>query len=159
MILRKYKTIIKDEIDRVLNDNKYPKIEYQIKEIANPEFGQLYTNIPFILSRIIKKNPIDIANNIGKNIKFSNAINVSISKPGYLNFKIDGSMMYPILNSIPKQIFLNKTDTTSMSQLSIIQDHSNRYYDTSVALKTYLRKDVNVLVQGESKSIYENNYI
>ena len=54
MILRKYKTIIKDEIDRVLNDNKYPKIEYQIKEIANPEFGQLYTNIPFILSRIIK---------------------------------------------------------------------------------------------------------
>ncbi len=76
----------------------------------------------------------------------------------YLNFKIDGSMMYPILNSIPKQIFLNKTDTTSMSQLSIIQDHSNRYYDTGVALKTYLRKDVNVLVQGESKSIYGNNY-
>ena len=57
----------------------------------------------------------------------------------YLNFKIDGSMMYPILNSIPKQIFLNKADTISMSQLSIIQDHSNRYYDTSVALKTYLR--------------------
>ena len=79
MILRKYKTIIKDEIDRVLNDNKYPKIEYQIKEIANPEFGQLYTNIPFILSRIIKKNPTDLANNIGKNIKFSIAINVSIS--------------------------------------------------------------------------------
>ena len=88
MILRKYKTIIKDEIDRVLNENKYPKIEYQIKEIANPKFGQLYTNIPFILSRIIKKNPIDIANNIGKNIKFSNAISVSISKPGYLNFKM-----------------------------------------------------------------------
>ena len=71
MILRKYKTIIKDEIDRVLNENKYPKIEYQIKEIANPKFGQLYTNIPFILSRIIKKNPIDIANNIGKNIFIS----------------------------------------------------------------------------------------
>ncbi len=39
-----------------------------------------------------------------------------------------------------------------MSQLSIIQDHRNRYYDTSVALKTYLRKDVNFLVQGEIKN-------
>ena len=105
MILRKYKTIIKDEIDRVLNDNKYPKIEYQIKEIANPEFGQLYTNIPFILSRIIKKNPIDIANNIGKNIKFSNAINVSISKPGYLNFKIDhNNLFYEVLSKNDKNI-------------------------------------------------------
>ena len=105
MILRKYKTIIKDEIDRVLNDNKYPKIEYQIKEIANPEFGQLYTNIPFILSRIIKKNPIDIANNIGKNIKFSNAINVSISKPGYLNFKIDhNNLFYEVLSKSDKNI-------------------------------------------------------
>ena len=105
MILRKYKTIIKDEIDRVLNDNKYPKIEYQIKEIANPEFGQLYTNIPFILSRIIKKNPTDIANNIGKNIKFSNAINVSISKPGYLNFKIDhNNLFYEVLSKNNKNI-------------------------------------------------------
>ena len=76
----------------------------------------------------------------------------------YMNFKIDGSMMYPILNSLPKQIFFNKTDTTSMSQLSIIQDHSNRYYDTSISLKTYLRKELHSLTQVESKSIYGNNY-
>ena len=76
----------------------------------------------------------------------------------YMNFKIDGSMMYPILNSFPKQIFFNKTDTTSMSQLSIIQDHSSRYYDTSVSLKTYLRKELHSLTQVESKSIYGNNY-
>ena len=105
MILRKYKTIIKDEIDRVLNDNKYPKIEYQIKEIANPEFGQLYTNIPFILSRIIKKDAIDIANNIAKNIIFSNEINVSTSKPGYLNFKIDhNNLFYEVLSKSDKNI-------------------------------------------------------
>ena len=76
----------------------------------------------------------------------------------YMNFKIDGSMMYPIISSIPKQIFFNKSDTLSMSQLSIVQDHSNKYYDTSVALKTHLNNRLNNITQIESKSIYGNNY-
>ena len=65
----------------------------------------------------------------------------------YMNFKIDGSMMYPILTGIPKQIFFNKLDTVSMSQLSIFQDHSNKYYDTSVALKTCLSNRLNNITQ------------
>ena len=60
----------------------------------------------------------------------------------YMNFKIDGSMMYPLSNIIPQKIFFNIQDTLSMSQLSIFQDHSNKFYDTSVALKTYLRQNL-----------------
>ena len=41
----------------------------------------------------------------------------------YLNFKIDGSMMYPLYNSIPKEVFLSSSDTTTMSQISFLQDH------------------------------------
>jgi len=70
----------------------------------------------------------------------------------YLNFKIDGSMNYPLYNSIPKQVFINSSDTLTMSQLSFLQDHSEYFYDTSVALKSYLRKDINLLTQFESKS-------
>ena len=70
----------------------------------------------------------------------------------YLNFKIDGSMNYPLYNSIPKRIFLSSSDTLTMSQLTFLQDHSEYFYDTSVALKSYLRKDVNLLTQFESKS-------
>ena len=70
----------------------------------------------------------------------------------YLNFKIDGSMNYPIYNSMPKRIFLTSSDTLTMSQISFLQDHSEYFYDTSIALKSYLRKDVNLLTQFESKS-------
>ena len=70
----------------------------------------------------------------------------------YLNFKIDGSMMYPLYNSIPKEVFLSSSDTTTMSQISFLQDHSEYFYDTSIALKSYLRPNVNLLTQIESKS-------
>ena len=76
----------------------------------------------------------------------------------YMNFKIDGSMMYPLSNIIPQRILFNVQDTLSMSQLSILQDHSSKFYDTSVALKTYLKENINSIVQVESKSINGNNY-
>ena len=58
----------------------------------------------------------------------------------YLNFKIDGSMNYPLYNSIPKKVFISSSDTLTMSQLSFLQDHSEYFYDTSIAFKSYLRK-------------------
>ena len=42
-------------MDRVLKKVNFPEIEYQIKENANPEYGELYTNIPFMLSKSLKK--------------------------------------------------------------------------------------------------------
>ena len=54
----------------------------------------------------------------------------------YMNFKLDGSMMYPLANTIPKKIHFDLSDSLSMSQVSFIQDHSNRFYDTGIALKT-----------------------
>ena len=89
MIFKKYKSIIKEEVDKVLQENNYPKIEYQIKENTNPEFGELYTNIPFTLSKPIKKNPMNIAEDIQKKLKFNDSILAEVSKPGYINFKIN----------------------------------------------------------------------
>ena len=89
LILRKYKLTIKDEVDRVLEKIDYPKIDYQIKETTNNKFGELYTNIPFMLSKLLKQNPMDLANNIQKNIEFNESITADVSKPGYLNFRIN----------------------------------------------------------------------
>ena len=89
MILRKYKSKIKDEMDRVLKKVNFPEVEYQIKENTNPEYGELYTNIPFMLSKSLKKNPMDIANEIQKELVFDQSIISEVSKPGYVNFKIN----------------------------------------------------------------------
>ena len=69
MIFKKYKSIIKEEVDKILQENNYPKIEYQIKENTNPEFGELYTNIPFILSKPIKKKSNEYSRRYTKKVK------------------------------------------------------------------------------------------
>tara|TARA_Y100000590_G_scaffold266442_1_gene299275 strand:- start:6834 stop:8714 length:1881 start_codon:yes stop_codon:yes gene_type:complete len=89
LILRKYKSIIKDEMDRALKEINFPEVDYQIKENTNPEYGELYTNIPFMLSKSLKKNPMDIANEIQKELVFDQSIISEVSKPGYVNFKIN----------------------------------------------------------------------
>ncbi|MBI72037.1 MAG: hypothetical protein CMG61_01025 [Candidatus Marinimicrobia bacterium] len=75
-----------------------------------------------------------------------------------MNFKLDGSMMYPLANTIPKKIHFGLSDSLSMSQISFIQDHSNRFYDTGVALKTKTVDDRKSIIQVESKSINSLNY-
>ena len=76
-------------MDRVLKKIDFPEVEYQIKENTNPEYGELYTNIPFMLSKTLKKNPMDIANKIQKELVFDQSIISEVSKPGYVNFKIN----------------------------------------------------------------------
>ena len=76
-------------MDRVLQEIKYPDVEYQIKENTNPEYGELYTNIPFILSKALKKSPMNIANEIQSKLVFNESITAQVSKPGYVNFKIN----------------------------------------------------------------------
>ena len=73
-------------------------------------------------------------------------------------FKFNGSYKYPIYNILPKTIHFSTTDTISVSQISFYQDHSNYFYDTNVAMNSYLRTNVNLLTLVESKSIKKNNY-
>ena len=62
---------------------------FQVRETKNPEFGELYSNLPFVLAKKLKNNPIEIAEELAKNIKINESIKIEIQKPGYLNFKID----------------------------------------------------------------------
>ena len=75
-----------------------------------------------------------------------------------MNFKLDSSLMYPLANAIPKKIHFDLSDSLSMSQVSFIQDHSNRFYDTGIALKTKSLNNRESIIQVESKSINSSNY-
>ncbi|GAT75361.1 arginyl-tRNA synthetase, partial [Ehrlichia ruminantium] len=67
----------------------------------NPDHGDLYTNAALILSKYIKKNPMDIARvlvNEFSSIKEISDINVV--KPGFINFNISLDVWYEIIISI-----------------------------------------------------------
>lgn len=79
---------------------------FQVRETKNPEFGELYSNLPFILAKKLKKNPIEIAEELVKNIKINQSIKIEIQKPGYLNFRIDYKILCyeSIKNTITESI-------------------------------------------------------
>ena len=89
MTLYKYKLEIENGVKKGLEKLKLSDINFQIRETTNPEFGELYSNLPFVLAKKLKKNPIEIAENLVKNIKINKSIGIEVQKPGYLNFRID----------------------------------------------------------------------
>ena len=61
-------------------------------------------------------------------------------------------MSYPIANSIPQQINFNLNNNSNAVNLIFTQDHSNRFYDTSIGLKSKIndQKDLTVIVETKS---------
>lgn len=64
--------------------------------------GDLATNVAMQLTRIAKKNPRQIAEEIIHNLDFSNAgiERADIAGPGFINFTLGKSYLYPVLEQI-----------------------------------------------------------
>ncbi len=95
------KSIIKKTIDKALTDLKLPNVEYNLQIPKNKENGDLSTNLAFVLSKHIKKNPMDTASIIVEElnkVKIYNDIN--IASPGFINFTINPDIIIDNLNVI-----------------------------------------------------------
>ena len=95
------KSIIKKTIDKALTDLKLPNVEYNLQIPKNKENGDLSTNLAFVLSKHIKKNPMDTASIIVEElnkVKIYNDIN--IASPGFINFTINPDIVIDNLNII-----------------------------------------------------------
>jgi arginyl-tRNA synthetase len=112
MTLKEVINQIRQIVNKALLDLEYEKIEYDVSEPPKTEFGDLTTNIAFLLSKRIHKNPNEIAkelvsnsinfqlNNIGKDSLILNA-NAHIS--GHINFNINYAIFNKFLLKLVKQ--------------------------------------------------------
>ncbi|KYW99145.1 arginine--tRNA ligase [Ehrlichia ruminantium] len=67
----------------------------------NPDHGDLYTNAALILSKYIKKNPMDIARVLVDEFSSIKEIcDINVVKPGFINFNISLDVWYEIIISI-----------------------------------------------------------
>ena len=71
MTLYKYKLEIENGIKEGLKKLNLSEMNFQVRETTNPEYGELYSNLPFVLAKKLKKNPIEIAEKLVKNIKIN----------------------------------------------------------------------------------------
>jgi len=75
--------------------------EIIVEKPRNKNHGNWSSNIAMVLSKEIKKNPLDIAKIITKNIEENSSIeNVEVLAPGFLNFKLSEKFRSDLLNEI-----------------------------------------------------------
>ena len=85
-----------------LSSLEYPENNIQLSPPNNSEFGDLSTNVALTLSKDLKQNPMNIGKAIVDNLSLPEDLidEVTISQPGFINFKISDKYYYNILNEI-----------------------------------------------------------
>lgn len=109
MTLRLLFDEIRTNVQKICAELDYPSVSFDLSEASKPEFGDVSCNIGFLLAKLLKKRPFDIAESIAKEYKKNKGtlvskVNAHVS--GYLNFIAN----YPAL-------------TKSVIQLSIKQNY------------------------------------
>ena len=98
----KIKSIIIQALKNCISLLEYPDKDIQLSPRNNPDFGDLSTNLALSLSKDLKENPIKICNKIADKLILDNELieKVTVSKPGFINFKINNNYYNEILNEI-----------------------------------------------------------
>ena len=103
--------IIKD-LNSALKKLGYSKMDVKVSKCKNPKFGDFSSSIPLTLGKIHQKPPMDIANEIRSEMISSVKIvdEVTITDPGFINFKISQQYYFGILNDILKEDDFGKSN-------------------------------------------------
>ena len=80
-----------------INDNNLIEVNKNVNKHVSSDY---YTNVAMRLAKPLKKNPIQIAEEITKNLKAKNNYIVDIAKPGYINFSINISQKNNVVTEI-----------------------------------------------------------
>ena len=91
------KETIKESLQQLeINTDK----EILIEVPKNKEFGDYSSNIALLLSKELKQNPFDIANNIKEHIINENITKVEVVRPGFINFYVNKKYLFDNINKI-----------------------------------------------------------
>ncbi len=126
MVFENIKSEIENWMKKVLlhYDINEKDINIEITEPPLKEYGDFSCNLAFMLSKILKKNPFEIAKDIVNNIlpNFKDKDNekslietVSVEKPGFINFALD-------IKKFLKIFFSNMPSITQMPKYGNIQE-------------------------------------
>lgn len=85
-----------------LSSLDYPEKQIKLSPPNNSDFGDFSTNLPLLLSKDLKSNPIKIGEKIKNSIILPDGIidEITITNPGFINFKIGNNYYYNLLSDI-----------------------------------------------------------
>ena len=99
-------------LNDTLNNLDFPQKEIKVSPSKTPEFGDLSSSLPLMLAKDLNQNPMDIAKTIQSNMNVDIDLikEITISKPGFINFRISNNYYYNILKEILSDNNYGKTD-------------------------------------------------
>ncbi len=98
---------LKDALKNALKKFGVGEEEINIESPTNANFGDYATSIALKLTKKLKKNPLEIAKEIVKNLPKDDAIEkVEIIKPGFINFWLSSSYLTSNLEQMAKGKFV-----------------------------------------------------
>ena len=97
----KLKKLMNDFLQDYLDQNKIEFSEWSVNVNNQEGFGDYSSNIALKLTKILKKAPIEIAEDIANHSSTSeNVFSLSASKPGFVNFHVSDNYYLEILKQI-----------------------------------------------------------
>lgn len=94
------KNILIEEIKKSLKNLNVEEVEIEVSKPALPENGDFSSNIAMKLARVLKKNPMEIAQDIVKNISSDKITKVEIKNPGFINFFVTKDYLLENINKV-----------------------------------------------------------
>ncbi|MGL5591119.1 MAG: arginine--tRNA ligase [Mycoplasmoidaceae bacterium] len=76
---------INDIFEEYLEKNNIEKVNFIVEKTKNNDWGDFSTNIALVLAKNLKKNPIELAEEISKNISSNKIKKIEVTKPGFIN--------------------------------------------------------------------------
>lgn len=113
--MKKLKQQIINAVSTSIASLAYPEKEFSLAPPKNPEFGDLSTNISLLLTRNLKRPPLEIAQSIAKELKKvlpHHISEITVTLPGFINFKVDKSFYQSKVKTI-----LDEDDSFGKSDL------------------------------------------
>lgn len=93
---------LRKEIEKLLNE-KYgiSGIDFKVEKPRKKEYGDLATNVAFLISKTLNKPPLEIAEEIASQLKENeNFQSVEVAKPGFINIRFSPKYYYSVLREI-----------------------------------------------------------
>ena len=92
--MKHLKQQITDAVSASLTSLSFPEKDFSLAPPKNPEFGDLSTNVSLLLTRDLKKPPLEIAQSIADELNKElphHISEISVTPPGFINFKVTKS--------------------------------------------------------------------
>ncbi len=109
------KKILRKRIDDLYSSSEeIQNIEIEVNRTSDALHGDFYSNVAMKLAKILKKNPIKIADEITGNIETTEDIfKIETAPPGYINFFINKSNKFEKIKEILKNndFFINEGES------------------------------------------------